>query len=74
MWSARVTVSLSVAASQSLMVLSWEPVAKVLWLGWTASDSMELPCARFRKAVGGIWFFMRSCSREILEPADCIII
>ncbi len=59
-------VSLKVPTSQSFMVLSCDPEAKVVWLGWTAIDSIELACAFLMWVVGAIWFLIRSCSSVIL--------
>lgn len=72
LWSERVIVSLKVVTSHNLIVLSCDPVAKLLPLGCTASDSMEFTCAFLLRATGEIWFLMRSCSREIFDPVDYI--
>ena len=72
LWSERVIVSLKVPTSHNLMVLSCEPVAKLLPLGCTASDSMEFTCAFLLRATGEIWFLMRSCSSAIFDPVDYI--
>lgn len=54
LWSERVIVSLKVVTSHNLMVLSCDPVAKLLPLGCTASDSMEFTCAFLLSAMGAI--------------------